>query len=131
MFQQAIESLIDGTPGEVIVDDISVYDTNMADHDANLKIDLKRLHKINLPLYVNKCKFRIPEVKYVGNVFTSSGLLPDPDKVSAINEMPAPENKKGLQKFLGRTNYRSHYVENYSDKTSVLRELLHDDVSWH
>ena len=45
--------------------------------------------------------------------------------------MPAPEDKKGLQRFLGMTNYLSRYVENYSDKTSVLRELLHDDVSWH
>ena len=45
--------------------------------------------------------------------------------------IPAPEDKKGLQRFLGMTNYLSRYVENYSDKTSVLRELLHDDVSWH
>ena len=131
VYQQAIESLMEGTPCKVIVDDILVYGTNMADHDANLKIVLRRLHKINLRLNVNKCKFRIPEVKYVGNVFTSNGLLPDPDKVSAINDMPAPEDKKGLQRFLGMTNYFSRYVENYSDKTVVLRELLHDDVPWH
>ena len=52
-------------------------------------------------------QFRIPEVKYVGNVFTSKGLLPNPDKVSAINNMPAPEDKKGLQQFLGMENFLS------------------------
>ena len=62
---------MEGTPCKVIVDDILVYGTNMADQDANLKIVLKRLHKINLRLNVDKCKFRIPEVKYVGNVFTN------------------------------------------------------------
>ena len=51
--------------------------------------------------------------------------------MSAINDMPAPEDKKGLQRFLGMTNYLSRYVENYSDKTVVLRELFHDDVPWH
>ena len=61
----------------------------------------------------------------------SNGLLPNPDKVSAINDMPAPEDKNGLHRFLDMTNYLSRYVKNYSDKTSVLRELLHDDVSWH
>ena len=103
----------------------------MADHEANLKIVLKQNLKINLRLKVNKCKFRIPEVKYVGSVFTSNGLLLDPDTMSAINDMPAPEDKTGLQRFLGITNHLSGYVENYSKKTSLLRELLHDDVSWH
>ena len=70
-------------------------------------------------------------MKYFGNVFTSKGLLPDPEKVTAINEMPAPEDKKSLQRFLGMTNYLSRFVENYSDKTYILRELLHDKVAWH
>ena len=132
VYQQAIESLMECTPCKVIADDILVYGTNVADHDANLKIVLKLLH-INLRLNVNKRKFRIPEVKYVGNVFTftSNGLLPGPDKVSAINDMSAPEDKTGLQWFLGMASYLSRYVENYSDKTSVVRELLHDDVSCH
>ena len=112
MHEQAIEFFMEGIPCKVIVDDILVYCTNMANHGANLKIVLKELHKINLRLNVNKCKFRIPEVKYVGNLFTSNGLLLDPDKVSAINDIPASEDKKGLQRFLGMTNYVSRYVEN-------------------
>ena len=52
MYQQAIESLMEGTTCKVIVDDILIYGTNMAGHDANLKIVLKRLHKINLRLGV-------------------------------------------------------------------------------
>ena len=98
---------MEGISCKVIVDDILVYGTNMADDDANLKIVLKWLHKINLRLNVNKCKFRIPEVKYVVNVFTSNVLFPDSDKVSAINDMPVPEDKQGLQRFLGLTNYLS------------------------
>ena len=31
--------------------------------------------------------------KTVDNLFTSKGLLPDPEKDTAINEMPAPEEK--------------------------------------
>ena len=131
VYQRAIEMLTENTPCKVIVDDILVYGTDMADHDRNMKIVLDRLREICLRLNVNKCKFRITEVKYVGNVFTSKGLLPDPEKVTAINEMPAPEDKKSLQRFLGMTNYLSRFVENYSDKTYILRELLHDKVAWH
>ena len=88
--QQAIESHMEGTPCKVIVDDILVYGTNMADNDANLKIFLKRLHKINLRFDIDKCKFWIPEVKYGGNVFASRDLLPHTDKVSASTSHVIP-----------------------------------------
>ena len=100
MYQQAIESLMEGSLCKVIVDDILVYGINMADHKANLKIVLRRLHKINLCLNIRKCKFRISEVKYIDNVSKSYGLIPYPDKVSAIDIIPTPVDRKGLQRFI-------------------------------
>ena len=99
VYQQAIESLMEGTPCKVIVDDILVYGTNMADHDANLKIVLKRLHKINLRLNVNKCKFRIPEVKYVGNVFTSMAYFRIPTKCQPLTTCQPLKTKKDYNDF--------------------------------
>ena len=97
------------------MDDIFIYGTNMAVYDRNMTIVLDLERNISAP----QCKQvkipRITEVKYVGNVFTSKGLHPDPEKVTAINDVPAPEDKIYLQRFLGMTNYLSRFVENYSD----------------
>ena len=33
------------------------------------------------------------------------GIQPDPQKIKALTDMPAPNNKKELQAFLGIINY--------------------------
>lgn len=66
------------------------------EHDANLKRVLDRAKDIQLKLNPLKCRFRVPEVTYVGHVVTSDGLRPDPLKTAAINEMPVPTDVVSL-----------------------------------
>ena len=56
--------------------------------------------------------------------------MPDDSKIAAIKKMPAPENKTELQCFLGMLNYLNKFIENYSEKTAPLRELLRNDNLW-
>ena len=72
VYQQAIEQLLEGTPCKLIGDDILVYGKDVQDHDRNLQILLNRIREIDLKLNINKCKFRLTSVKYVGNIFTIS-----------------------------------------------------------
>ena len=44
--------------------------------------------------------------------------------------MPAPENKKALQSFLGLTNYMKRFIHDYSTQTHHLRELLQVDKDY-
>ena len=41
-----------------------------------------------------KCNFQVESVKYLGNVITASGVKPNPEKVRAIMDMPAPADRK-------------------------------------
>lgn len=50
----------------------------------------------------------------MGNIISESGVQPDPEKVKAIVEMPAPEDKKGVQRPLGTVNYLASYIPNMS-----------------
>ena len=43
--------------------------------------------------------------------------------------MPPPEDRAALLRFLNMMNYLSKFIKNYSEKTAVLRELLHNDVT--
>ena len=83
----------------------------------NLKRVLDRVRKVNLRLNPLKCKFWLTEVTYVGHVFTSEGLKADPDKITAITEMPVPEDITALQRFLGMINYLGKFVPNLSELT--------------
>ena len=128
VFQHAMEHLLEGYPCKVIVDDIIVYGKTMEEHDANLEKVMQRLQEINLHLNIKKCEFRVDQIAFVGNIFTSEGLKVDPDKVKAIKEMPTPTTKQEVQRFLGMTNYLSRYIDHHSDRTRVLRNLTHDNV---
>lgn len=44
--------------------------------------------------------------------------------------MSPPESKDELRRFLGRITYLSQFIPSYSDKTSLLRDLLKDSAFW-
>ena len=72
VYQQTIEQLMETTPCKIIVDDILVYGTDTKDHDNNMRIVLDRIREINLSLNGRKCQFRLPKIKYVGNISTAA-----------------------------------------------------------
>ena len=48
----------------------------------------------------------------------SSGIHPDPDKVSAIRRVKEPCNISDVRRFLGMCNQISRFIPNLADKTS-------------
>ena len=66
----------------------------------------------------------------MGEVVSELGFSPDPEKISAIHNMPTPSCKQDLQRLLGMINYLSTYIPNMSELTAPFRSLLKGDVSW-
>ena len=63
------------------------------------------------------------QVLFFEHLVTSTGLKPDPKKISAITSMPAPQNKMQLQSFVRLCNYLSCYIPHLTDVLSPLRAL--------
>ncbi|XP_055507978.1 uncharacterized protein LOC129707187 [Leucoraja erinacea] len=130
VFQRSMEQLFAGLPCAIIVDDILVYGRDVEEHDRNLRRVLDRARQINLKLNPSKCRFRLSEVSYVGHIFTSQGLKPDPAKTTAISDFPAPVDVAGLQRFLGMVNYLGKFIPRLSELSAPLRLLTKKDVAW-
>ena len=128
VYQRTMEELFAGYPCAIIVDDILVWGSGTAEHDANLHKVMQRAREVNIKLNVKKCKFRLDKVSYVGHQFTKDGLRPDDDKVVAIRELPVPDSPEALRRFLGMLNYLHKFIEDCSEKTAALRELLRKDI---
>ena len=41
----------------------------------------------------------------MGTILTDQGMKPDPDKVAAITQLPKPQDKPALLRFIGMVNY--------------------------
>ena len=50
------------------------------------------------------------QVRFIGNIVTDKGLLQDPDKVTAIRNMPAPTDLYGVHRSCGTVNFLSDFI---------------------
>lgn len=131
VFQRCIARHLEGLEGVLnVIDDILVWGESVEQHDCRLRQLLDRLRSIKLKLNRSKCKIRLTEMTYIGHVLSEEGLKPDLEKVRAIQDMPAPEDKAALQRFTGLLQYLSKFIPNPSDISAPLRKL-EGKVEWH
>ena len=129
-FQRQLQDIIEGLEGiKIIADDILIIgqgDTEedaIQDHDRNLIKLLIRCRERNLKLNKSKIRFKHKSVKFNGHILTPEGLKPDPEKINAIKEMPAPKDRSEVKRFLGMVTYLSKFLPKLSDVSKPLREL--------
>ena len=115
---------------ETDIDDIIVHAETEVKHDHRVHAVLERCEKINLTLNKEKCVFKVKEVTYIGHKLTQEGIKPDDEKVRAINDMPAPTDKKGVERLLGTVNYLGKFIPNLATVTEPIRVLLRKDIEF-
>ena len=81
------------------------------------------MHRKNIRLNKEKCKFNKSEVKYMGHIITSDGLKPDPSKIEAILNLQPPTDKTGIQQFLDMITYLGKFVPNLSKKNRTTARI--------
>ena len=130
-FQRRLHDVLIGLRGiSCIADDILVYGcgetTELAsiDHDKNLRALLERCRECGIRLNKDKFKLHRSTVAYMGHQLTPTGLKADPAKIEAIETMPPPEDKQGVQRLLGMATFLAKFVPNVSEMTSPIRTLL-------
>ena len=123
--QKMVEKHFGDIPGALpIFDDIIIGGRDEQEHDLILRKVLTRARERNIKFNRDKIQFRVNKVKYMGEVVSELGFSPDPDKISAIHNMPTPSCKQDLQRLSGMINYLAKYIPNMSELTAPLRSLL-------
>ena len=119
-------------PGiEIDIDNILVWGASEEEHNSHLQAVLKRCKDIGLTLNKDKCRFNVPEVKYLGHTISADGVAPDKEKVRAISEMLPPDDKKGVERLLGVVNYVGKFIPDMATVTKPIRDLLRKDVQFN
>ncbi len=71
------------------------------------------------------------QIAFRGHVLSGDGVYADPRKISAVIDMPAPQYKTELLRFLRMCNYLGKFMPNLADTTVSLQNLLENDTPWH
>ena len=113
----------------LVADDMIITSETEAAHDATLLKVMKRAQERGMK-FNKKIQFKVAEVNYLGNIITPEGIKPDPKKIAAIENMPAPHDCQSLLRLLGMVKYLSAYMPHKSIITAPMRALLRKDVAW-
>ena len=126
-----MDQILEGLEGVTgIGDDVCVYGENSEDHDRNLTNLMERAQEEGLVFNSAKCLIKQRSISFFGNTYTDNGITPDVDKVRDIQDMPTPENREDLQRFIGMMTYLSQFIPHFAEKAHTLRGLLKKDVPW-
>ena len=125
VFQMQMDQITSRLPGVIAIhDDICVFGKDTAEHDTNLLQLMKTAQGHGLVFNSSKCVICKSQISFYGAIFTAQGMRPDPAKVQALQDLPAPQNPKQLQSFLGLINYLQPFLPNLAAKTTFLREQV-------
>ena len=113
-----------------MLDDVLVFGKNQKEHDMHLVEALKRIEKAGITLNKEKCQFSKERITFLGQIIDGSGIHPDPNKVSAIENVGVPGNVSDVRRFLGMANQMNKFIPNLADRTKPLRDLLCKSCTW-
>ncbi|PFX21652.1 Transposon Ty3-I Gag-Pol polyprotein [Stylophora pistillata] len=131
-FQKRMLYELEGLEGVIcIMDDILLHGNTQKQHDERLEAVLTRLIRARITLNPEKCEFSRKQLKFAGLSLSAQGIGPDPDKTAAIEKMEKPQNVAELRRFLGMMNHQQKFIENLSEKSMPLRDLLSSKNKWH
>lgn len=122
-FQRLLQKIFSDCGILPYIDDIVIAAKDYDDHLRSLKEVFDRLRKSGLKLKPQKCNIGHFSTTYLGHYICKDGIRPDPAKVTKLQEMIPPKNKKELDSFCGFVGYLSKFVKNFSDIMQPLYEM--------
>ena len=117
----------------VWIDDLLVFSKTFEEHLQALREIFMIFRQYGLVASRRKLKLCLRSVKYIGFIFGVNGIQTDPEKLSAVHDMPQPRTRKEVRQFLGFANfYRRFMPPNFASIVAPLSALTSEkaDFRW-
>ena len=131
IFHHAVHQQFAGVPGCISIhDNVLVYGATLEEHNKHLELTLTRAKERGITFKLAKSTFCLPEVRWFGRVFSSTGMSADPDKIAHIITAGRPGTTEDIRSFLQAAAYNAKYTfdhqetHTYEEMTKPLRELM-------
>ena len=96
----------------------SMITSSEVEMNKNIISSHAREQEHNIKFNRDKIQFRVNKGKYMGEVVSELEFSPDPDKISAIHNVPTPSCEQDLQRLLGMINYLAKHIPKMPELTA-------------
>jgi hypothetical protein len=110
------------------VDDLITYSDSFEDHLSHLGVLGDLLLANDLTVKLKKCLFRRLEIKFLGHLISEGRIKPNPEKVSAINNIIRPKNVKGVRSFVSTVGWYRRFIPKFAEVAAPLFAMTHVDA---
>lgn len=111
----------------VYLDDVLVFAPTFDEFARLLDEVLGALLASGFKVSLDKCKFALKSIRFLGFILSKDGKQPDPAKVEAIMKIPQPANSKAVLSLLQTANFYRRFVKNFSRIAAPLQSLIRSE----
>jgi len=130
MMNELLRDLINTGKVAVFIDDVIVGTKTKEGHDELVAEIIKRLEENDLYVKLEKCKWKVREVGFLGVVIGLEEIKMEEEKVKGVLEWPTLKCVKDVQKFLGLANYYRWFIEGFALVARLLHDIVKKDKKW-
>ena len=130
IMNELLRDLINTRKVAVFIDDVIVGTETEEGHDELVAKVIRRLEENNLYVKLEKCKWKVKEVGFLGVVIGLNRIKMEEEKVKGVLDWPTLKYVKDVQKFLGLANYYCQFIEGFALVARPLHDMVKKDKKW-
>src|ERR1044072_6068462 len=99
----------------VYLDDIIIYSKeSLEEHIRHIEEVFKLLNQAILQIKIKKCKFFETKIKFLDHEISEEGIHTDPEKVEAMQILPALKNLRDIQSVMRLFQYYKNFIPDFA-----------------
>ena len=112
------------------IDNVIIETETEKGHNEIVAEVIRRLEENDLYVKLEKCKWKVRKVGFLGIVIGPEGIKMEEEKVKGVMEWLTPKCVKDIQKFLGLANYYCQFIESFASVARPLHDMVKKDKKW-
>ena len=104
------------------LDNVTICGHDQAHHDKNLEEFLAASKRRNLTFNEEKCTYSTRTISILGSIVSEGEIRPDPERLTPLQQLPAPTDMKSQKRMIGLFSYYSQWIKDFSDKIRPLMQ---------